>query len=72
MDLISVSEALKIVLNHTVDFGVETVNFMNAFNRVLKEPITADRDFPPFNRVSMDGVAVDIEVFNKGQREFNI
>ncbi|PJA06558.1 MAG: molybdopterin molybdenumtransferase MoeA [Flavobacteriales bacterium CG_4_10_14_0_2_um_filter_35_18] len=45
---------------------------MNAFNRVLKEPITADRDFPPFDRVSMDGVAVDIEVFNKGQREFNI
>ncbi|NCP20839.1 MAG: molybdopterin molybdotransferase MoeA [Zetaproteobacteria bacterium] len=72
MDLISVNEALKIVLNHTTDFGVETVNFMNAFNRVLKEPITADRDFPPFDRVSMDGVAVDIEVFNKGQREFNI
>lgn len=72
MDLISVSEALKIVLNHTVDFGTESVNFKKSFDRVLKEPITADRDFPPFNRVSMDGVAIDSKAFNKGQREFCI
>lgn len=70
MDLISVEKALKTILDETVDFGTEKVGFLEANDRVLKEEIVADRDFPPFDRVSMDGVAINYEAFKKGQRNF--
>lgn len=38
----------------------------------MKEDIVADRDFPPFDRVSMDGIAINFESFKKGQRIFEI
>jgi molybdopterin molybdotransferase len=40
--------------------------------RILKEDIIADRDFPPFDRVSMDGIAIHFESFRLGQRIFEI
>lgn len=72
MDLISVKKALEIVLERSENFGTKEVSFINAVGSVLKEDIVADRDFPPFNRVSMDGIAISSEAFNKGQREFRI
>lgn len=72
MNLSTVSEALKIILNTSENFGTEEVNFLDSVGRVLKEDIIADRDFPPFNRVSMDGIAIASEVFSKGQRVFKI
>ena len=70
--MVSVEEALKIILNSTIDFGVEAIPFLKSVGRVLKEDIVADRDFPPFNRVSMDGIAIDFHQFQKGQREFRV
>lgn len=72
MSLSTVNEALKIILNTSVNFGTEEVNFLDSVGRVLKEDIIADRDFPPFNRVSMDGIAIASEAFNRGQRVFKI
>lgn len=72
MDLINVKEALEIVLKNSENFGIEEVDFLNSSGRVLKESIFADRDFPPFNRVSMDGIAISSEAFNNGQRTFKI
>jgi molybdopterin molybdotransferase len=72
MELTTVKEALEIILKNTHDFGTEEVDFLDAVGRVLKENIVADRDFPPFDRVSMDGIAISSEEFNKGQREFKI
>ena len=70
--LITSQKALEIILNSTEDFGIDSVPFLESTGRVLKENIVADRDFPPFDRVSMDGVAIDLEAFNKGQRNFKI
>ena len=42
--MISVQEALRIILDNTQDFGVEEVPFLDAIGRVLKEDIFADRD----------------------------
>ena len=70
--MISVKQAKNIILNTTQNFGVEEVFFLNSVGRVLKEDIVADRDFPPFNRVSMDGIAIDFNTFQSGQREFLI
>ena len=72
MNLTTVQKALEIILNNSEDFGIEKVDFINTVGRVLKEDIVADRDFPPFNRVSMDGIAFSSEAFNKGQRAFKI
>ena len=70
--MISVKDAKEIVLKSKQNFGTEEVSFLKAVGRVLKEEIVADRDFPPFNRVSMDGIAVDYEQFKNGQRAFKI
>lgn len=72
MNLTTVKEATTIILNNSVNFGIEEVDFINSVGRVLKEDIVADRDFPPFNRVSMDGIAIAEEAFNKGIRSFKI
>ncbi len=66
--MISVKEAKNIVLNSIQDFGVEEVPFLKSVGRVLKEKIVADRDFPPFNRVSMDGIAIDFKEFSSRLR----
>tara|TARA_R110001632_G_scaffold44744_3_gene113634 strand:- start:4906 stop:6168 length:1263 start_codon:yes stop_codon:yes gene_type:complete len=70
--MISVQEALQIILKTTQDFGVEEIPFLESVGRVLKEDIAADRDFPPFNRVSMDGIAINQEYFKEGIRDFKI
>ena len=70
--MISVEEAKNIILNATQNFGVEEIPFKKSVGRILKEDIVADRDFPPFNRVSMDGIAIDFNVFQNGQRAFKI
>ena len=70
--MISVKEALQTVLNSIQNFGIEEIPFMKSVGRILKEEIRADRDFPPFNRVSMDGIAIDYTLFESGQRTFKI
>ncbi|WP_373942038.1 hypothetical protein [Polaribacter sejongensis] len=66
--MISVEEALQTVLNSYQDFGVEEIPFIKSVGRILKEEIFADRDFPPFNRVSMDGIAIDYSAFTSRLR----
>jgi len=70
--MITSNKALEIILDCTEDFGTESIPFLESTGRVLKEDIIADRDFPPFDRVSMDGVAINTEAFNQGQRQFKI
>ena len=72
MELISSNKALEIILDNTKDFGIEEIPFLDSLGRVLKEEIIADRDFPPFNRVSMDGIAINYSSFEENQREFSI
>ncbi len=43
-----------------------------AYGHVLAEDIKADRSFPPFDRVGMDGIAVQSRAFDQGRREFLI
>ena len=70
--MITVEKALKHILKTRQDFGVEEIPFIQSVGRVLKENIIADRDFPPFNRVAMDGICIDYQTFINGQRSFVI
>lgn len=68
--MLTVEQAAEIILSQTRPTDVETVPLDAAPGRVLREPIVADRDFPPFHRVSMDGIAIAHAAFAAGQREF--
>jgi len=70
--MITSQKALQIILDSTENFGIEEIPFLDSLGRILKEDIKADRDFPPFNRVSMDGISVSFDIFTKGIREFPI
>ena len=70
--MISSQQALKLILKNTEDFGIEEIPFLESVGRVLKEDILADRDFPPFDRVSMDGIAIVFDTFLTGSRTFEI
>ncbi len=70
--MITVEEA-KNIINQTIkDFGTEEVPLENAIGRVLREELFADRDFPPYHRVTMDGIAIQVESFQSGNRDFKI
>lgn len=70
--MISVAQAQRLVLKNTCSFGSEPVKLELALNRVLAEPVLADRDLPPFNRSTMDGIALKYKDFAAGQRKFKI
>lgn len=72
MDFIPVEIATQIVLENTLSFGEESIPFEKSNGRVLAENITADRPFPPFDRVTMDGVAIQGIAYENGQRSFPI
>ncbi|PCI02356.1 MAG: molybdopterin molybdenumtransferase MoeA [Flavobacteriaceae bacterium] len=72
MDLITSQEALEIILQNTEDWGVDNIPFQESEGRILKETIVSDRDLPPFNRVSMDGIAICAARYDQGIRSFKI
>lgn len=57
-ELISVDEALALVLQHVRPLAVEVVPLERAYGRVLAEPVPARVDLPPFPSSAMDGFAV--------------
>ena len=70
--MISVAEASRLVATTIQPLGVEYLSLTLAAGRVLREDLRADRDFPPFNRVAMDGIALRYEALAAGQTEFRI
>jgi molybdenum cofactor synthesis domain-containing protein len=58
LTMITVDQALNIVLDHVEPLGVETVSLEQAYNHILAEDIRADMDLPPFDRARMDGYAL--------------
>jgi molybdopterin molybdotransferase len=70
--MILVEEAEKIILANTKNFGTETIPFENSLNRILAEDLFTDRDLPPFNRATLDGIAINYTSFENGIRSFGV
>lgn len=68
--MITVNDARNIVLSTAKSMGTETVAIDDAMGRVLAESVTADRDMPPFDRVTMDGIAIASADYRAGCRNF--
>ena len=70
MAAISAERADSLIRESARVLETEDVPFREAYGRVLREPIRADRDFPPFDRVMMDGIAVRGEDISRRIRAF--
>ncbi len=65
-------EALKITLAQSFNWGEEHVPLAKVSGRILAEPLRTDRPQPPFDRVTMDGIAINFTGYSSGQRKFPI
>jgi molybdopterin molybdotransferase len=70
--MVSVKDALRLVLENAISPKTESVDFQVSLGRILAEDLVADRDFPPFDRVTMDGIALNFSAFNDGLKRFRI
>lgn len=62
--MISYDEALNFILDSATDkLDPTTVPIEEALSFILAEDVTSDRPLPPFNRVAMDGFAVNSSDF---------
>jgi molybdopterin molybdotransferase len=70
--MISYAEAQTMVRGKARSFGTEVIPLDRADARVLTGVVRADRDYPPFNRATMDGYALRWESLQKGGRQFRV
>lgn len=70
--MISADKAYNLIMERPGKWGQEEVPFYKANNRILSEEIIADRDFPPFDRVTMDGIGIAFDNLGAGQKDFII
>ena len=77
--MLTVQEATNIILQHKITLNTapwesqwEGVPLMQSIGRILAEDLVADRNFPPFDRVTMDGIAIRFQDFKNGARVFII
>ena len=70
--MLTPAEAEILIARHLQPFHREHCPLAAAHGRVLLEPIRADRDLPPFDRVTMDGYALRSADWTSGIRSFRV
>jgi molybdopterin molybdotransferase len=70
--MINFEDAYRKVMQHTLDLGIEDVGLLKSNGRALAEDIMADRDFPPFDRATKDGIAINYSAIEKGVNRLKI
>lgn len=70
--LCSIAEAEALVLANVPPLPAEDCPLAQAAGRVLREGIRADRDLPPFDRATLDGIALARAAWVGGVREFAV
>ncbi len=70
--MLSTAEARAAITASMRRFDADAVPLDAAVGRVLHQSIHAERDQPPFDRVMMDGIAIDFTRFDSGARRFRV
>lgn len=70
--MITPAEAEAAIAAALPECAAETVELGRCAGRVLAEPVTAERDSPPFDRIAMDGIALAAADYANGLRQFRI
>jgi molybdopterin molybdotransferase len=67
-----VAEAESLILAHMPRFAAREEPLAACVDRVLAEDVASERDQPPFDRVTMDGIAVAFREWQEGRRRFTV
>jgi molybdopterin molybdotransferase len=66
------AQADELIGQHLTCLPIESLPLAQCAGAVLRENIYAERDAPPFDRVAMDGIAVDSNSVQQGNRRLRI
>src|SRR5882724_2116131 len=72
INLLSTQQAEEAISSRLTCSPVESLPLMQCVGATLREDIVAERDLPPFDRVCMDGIAVDSAALGRGLSRFTI
>ncbi|MGL5820065.1 MAG: molybdopterin molybdotransferase MoeA [Sarcina sp.] len=67
--MISLEDAQNLIIQNSKNIGIEKIDVLNSYNRVLGEDIFSPIDSPPFNRSPLDGYALKAENL---EEDFNL
>jgi molybdopterin molybdotransferase len=70
--LITPEAAERTINSRLIRLPIESLPLIQCVGGTLREDIYSERDFPPFDRVCMDGIAVDSDALRRGLRRFKI
>jgi len=70
--MLSPAEADTLIQQHLACLPIESLPLTQCMGAVLRENIYAERDQPPFDRVTMDGIALDSAACRHGRRTFQV
>lgn len=70
--MVTPAQADRLILEHLPSWPREDCPLELAHGRVLRAPILADRDLPPYDRVTLDGFAVRTASLKAGLRNFRV
>jgi len=70
--MISIEKAQELIQENILPTQKVTLRIDDLSDSVLQETLIADRDYPPFHRVAMDGIAICYDTWLKGKRKFEI
>lgn len=70
--MISPAEATAAIRSHAPLLPAEKRSLESCVGGILREPVYATRDQPPFDRVTMDGIAFSSAAAAEGRRTFQI
>ena len=68
--MLTTVEAQAAILREIRELGSERVATDDAVGRMLRQAVVAERDQPPFDRVMMDGIALQHDSWAAGARRF--
>lgn len=70
--MLTIEEAERLIGEHLPCLPIESLPLAQCPGAVLRESIVAERDLPPFDRVTMDGIALDSAAPGEGMRRLAI
>lgn len=70
--MISVKEAENIILECPFTESIENIPLEKAIGRLLGEAVYTDRNYPPYDKSIMDGIAINFQDYNEDNQSFAI
>ena len=70
LSLLTVKDAISLIHENVNSLNPENVSLSESAGRILRQPLIADRALPPFDRVMMDGFAINSDAWFAGLRKY--